>query len=236
MVAELKRFFGLDQPWWVQYGRWIGQLAQGDLGTSWRTGKPVVALILERLPVTHRADRRSRWPSRCVLGIAGRHPLGRPPRPGDRQRHAGGHAARALGPGVLAGHHADPVLLDLPALDAAGGVGGLLHRPAAQPHDHAPARALPGHGERGQHRAHDARLHARRAALGVHPHRRGQGAGRPRRRPQARAQERADPRRDGGRAADGHPARRHRGRRGGLHPARRRAGWCCGRSTSATTR
>jgi peptide/nickel transport system permease protein len=52
MVAELRRFFGLDQPWWVQYGRWIGGLAQGDLGTSWRTGKPVVALILERLPVT----------------------------------------------------------------------------------------------------------------------------------------------------------------------------------------
>jgi peptide/nickel transport system permease protein len=52
MVAELKRFFGLDQPWWVQYGKWMGSLAQGDLGTSWRTGKPVVALILERLPVT----------------------------------------------------------------------------------------------------------------------------------------------------------------------------------------
>ncbi len=30
MVAELKRFFGLDQPWYVQYGRWLGQLAQGD--------------------------------------------------------------------------------------------------------------------------------------------------------------------------------------------------------------
>jgi peptide/nickel transport system permease protein len=52
MVAELKRFFGLDQPWYLQYGRWLGRLAQGDLGTSWRTGKPVVALILERLPVT----------------------------------------------------------------------------------------------------------------------------------------------------------------------------------------
>jgi peptide/nickel transport system permease protein len=52
MVADLKRFFGLDQPWYVQYGRWLGQLAHGDLGTSWRTGKPVVALILERLPVT----------------------------------------------------------------------------------------------------------------------------------------------------------------------------------------
>ena len=52
MVAQLKAFFGLDQPWYVQYGRWIGQLLQGDLGSSWRTGKPVVALILERLPVT----------------------------------------------------------------------------------------------------------------------------------------------------------------------------------------
>jgi peptide/nickel transport system permease protein len=52
MVAELKRFFGLDQPWWVQYSRWIGELAQGNLGTSWRTGKPVLTLIVERLPVT----------------------------------------------------------------------------------------------------------------------------------------------------------------------------------------
>ena len=52
MVAELKRFFGLDQPWWRQYAIWIGGLAHGDLGTSWRTGKPVIALILERLPVT----------------------------------------------------------------------------------------------------------------------------------------------------------------------------------------
>src|SRR5204862_1193339 len=52
MVAQLKAFFGLDQPWWVQYSRWIGELAHGNLGTSWRTGKPVVSLILERLPVT----------------------------------------------------------------------------------------------------------------------------------------------------------------------------------------
>jgi peptide/nickel transport system permease protein len=52
MVEELKRFFGLDQPWWRQYATWVGGLATGDLGTSWRTGKPVVTLILERLPVT----------------------------------------------------------------------------------------------------------------------------------------------------------------------------------------
>jgi peptide/nickel transport system permease protein len=52
MVEQLKRFFGLDQPWYVQYARWLGHLAGGDLGTSWRTGKPVVTLIFERLPVT----------------------------------------------------------------------------------------------------------------------------------------------------------------------------------------
>jgi peptide/nickel transport system permease protein len=52
MVEQLKRFFGLDQPWHVQYARWLGQLLRGDLGTSWRTGKPVLSLILERLPVT----------------------------------------------------------------------------------------------------------------------------------------------------------------------------------------
>jgi len=52
MVDQLKRFFGLDQPWHVQYARWLGQLLQGDFGMSWRTGKPVLALIAERLPVT----------------------------------------------------------------------------------------------------------------------------------------------------------------------------------------
>ena len=52
MVEQLKRFFGLDQPWYEQYARWLGGLARGDLGISWRTGKPVVGLILERLPVT----------------------------------------------------------------------------------------------------------------------------------------------------------------------------------------
>ncbi len=52
MVEQLKRFFGLDRPWYVQYGHWVGQLLHGDLGTSWRTGKPVLQLIGERLPVT----------------------------------------------------------------------------------------------------------------------------------------------------------------------------------------
>jgi peptide/nickel transport system permease protein len=52
MVADLRRFFGLDQPWYVQYWGWVSRVFQGDLGTSWRTGKPVLQLILERLPIT----------------------------------------------------------------------------------------------------------------------------------------------------------------------------------------
>ena len=124
MVDQLKRFFGLDQPWYVQYGRWLGQLAQGDLGTSWRTGKPVLALILERLPVTLELTlllgrpSRSSWASRPASSP-------RSAATGGRPRHPGRHAARPLGAGLLAGHDADPLLLALPPLDAAGDVGRL---------------------------------------------------------------------------------------------------------------
>lgn len=44
--------YGLDQPIWVQYQRWIGQAVQGELGQSLRTGLPVRDLILSRIPVT----------------------------------------------------------------------------------------------------------------------------------------------------------------------------------------
>ena len=71
MVDQLKRFFGLDQPWHVQYARWLGQLLRGDLGTSWRTGKPVLSLILERLPVTIELTVLSVAFS-LVLGVAAR--------------------------------------------------------------------------------------------------------------------------------------------------------------------
>jgi len=51
-MRALKRFFGLDQPIYVQYGRWAGALLRGDLGVSWRTGLPVLDMILGRLLVT----------------------------------------------------------------------------------------------------------------------------------------------------------------------------------------
>ena len=96
MVDQLKRFFGLDQPWYVQYGRWLGQLLRGDLGTSWRTGKPVLSLILERLPVTIELTVLSVVFS-LVLGVAAGDPVRRPARPAGRPRHADRHPARAVG-------------------------------------------------------------------------------------------------------------------------------------------
>jgi peptide/nickel transport system permease protein len=51
-MRALRAFFGLDQPLHVQYGRWLGRVLRGDLGTSWRTGLPVTEMIGSRLAVT----------------------------------------------------------------------------------------------------------------------------------------------------------------------------------------
>lgn len=43
---------GLDQPVPVQFAIYIGQFMSGDLGDSFRFGKPVTTLLAERLPIT----------------------------------------------------------------------------------------------------------------------------------------------------------------------------------------
>jgi len=43
---------GLDDPFLVQFGRWLWSLAHGDLGTSLSTGQPVLSEILTRLPAS----------------------------------------------------------------------------------------------------------------------------------------------------------------------------------------
>ncbi len=51
-MAELRRLFGLDLPVHVQFGQWLGAAAQGDLGSSLRTGRPVGLDLALRFPVT----------------------------------------------------------------------------------------------------------------------------------------------------------------------------------------
>ena len=52
MVKELEKQMGLDQPAWVQYGRYIGGILHGDLGESSSTGRPVLEDFKQRLPAT----------------------------------------------------------------------------------------------------------------------------------------------------------------------------------------
>lgn len=51
-VARIRRDLGLDQPLPVQFVRFVTRAVTGDLGTSIRTGVPVVSEIRERLPHT----------------------------------------------------------------------------------------------------------------------------------------------------------------------------------------
>jgi peptide/nickel transport system permease protein len=51
-LAELRRLFGLDRPFYEQYLAWLGSLLSGDFGRSIRTSRPILPDILARFPVT----------------------------------------------------------------------------------------------------------------------------------------------------------------------------------------
>jgi len=51
-VAEVRQRFGLDQPLPVRYVKWMGQVAQGDLGNSVLNKQPVTSLVGSALRVT----------------------------------------------------------------------------------------------------------------------------------------------------------------------------------------
>src|SRR6267143_1603443 len=49
---QLERELGVDRPLVVQYARWMGEVARGDLGKSYRYDMPAWKIIKPRLPVT----------------------------------------------------------------------------------------------------------------------------------------------------------------------------------------
>lgn len=51
-VEAVRVELGLDKPVWLQYGTWVGHLAQGDLGRSSRTRQQVATEIGERFMPT----------------------------------------------------------------------------------------------------------------------------------------------------------------------------------------
>ncbi|MHC0430052.1 ABC transporter permease [Streptomyces sp. O3] len=51
-VRQIEAALGLDQPWYIQYGRFLKRLVQLDLGTSAQTGQPVWDEFVLRFPAT----------------------------------------------------------------------------------------------------------------------------------------------------------------------------------------
>ena len=49
---NLREFYGINKPLYVQYGKWINQIAHGNLGYSFEFGLPVNDVIGERLILT----------------------------------------------------------------------------------------------------------------------------------------------------------------------------------------
>src|SRR5438105_1325621 len=50
--ARVTRLLGLDQPFYVQYARFVERALHGEFGLSLRQVRPVSALLVERLPAT----------------------------------------------------------------------------------------------------------------------------------------------------------------------------------------
>ena len=51
-AAQMRTEMGLDRSLPVQYGDWLMRFLHGDMGTSYRSGRPVSALLLQALPYT----------------------------------------------------------------------------------------------------------------------------------------------------------------------------------------
>lgn len=54
LKARLIEQYGLDRPWYEQYVSYLGDLLQGDLGTSIYNGRPVATIFAETYPYTIR--------------------------------------------------------------------------------------------------------------------------------------------------------------------------------------
>jgi peptide/nickel transport system permease protein len=51
-IIQMRAKMGLDQPIWLQYFIWLGDMLRGNFGNSYLNGFPVSELILRKLPAT----------------------------------------------------------------------------------------------------------------------------------------------------------------------------------------
>lgn len=67
-VAWVRQHYGLDQPWFVQYLRWLTRALQGDFGLSIRTGQAILGEVSRAL---HYSLVLAVWTSAFVVLVAG---------------------------------------------------------------------------------------------------------------------------------------------------------------------
>ncbi|MBD7907647.1 oligopeptide ABC transporter permease [Sporosarcina gallistercoris] len=51
-VEKIREQYGLNDPWYVQYGAWVGKAVKGDLGSSYTHKQPVTSLLAGRVANT----------------------------------------------------------------------------------------------------------------------------------------------------------------------------------------
>ena len=173
--AAIERRLGLDVPIHVQYVRWMGQILQGNLGTSLRGDEPVVEQILPRLPVTLELGVMA-----IVIGLLIALPVGI--YSAIRQDTAADYLGRSVAiiglatPNFWAGNYGHDIPGNLVGLVATDGVHSLHRRPAGESR-HVPHPQLDsGDGRRCQHNAHDAHHDAGGPAARLYQDRLGQGS------------------------------------------------------------
>ena len=71
-IAEARHRWGLDQPIYVQYIRFLANIMSGDLGMSFKYADPVISLIGERLPATVELAIASEQGASIVVGPEGK--------------------------------------------------------------------------------------------------------------------------------------------------------------------
>jgi len=52
IIAETRALYGLDQPMYIQYWRWLKRISTLDFGESLRDHRPIIDKLKERIPVS----------------------------------------------------------------------------------------------------------------------------------------------------------------------------------------
>ena len=175
-IQRIRRELALDQPAGVQFLRWLGNAARGNLGRSFTDGRPVLQILTERIPRSVElavltmtfallwavpfgvvsATRRGTWVDHALRALS-----------------AGALSLPVFLTGVLVPLRSGPVL----PLAATPRLRRFLRRSNPQRDASRVARARPGPLRGRAHRSSASIAHARHASGGVRPGRVGEGLG-----------------------------------------------------------